>query len=283
MPNTTTANARDYQVAPRFLAGSTGIGDPGLRPLLDASWALSQDEVGNVFVFPPDLTVLTGYLPEGEHGDLWMINAYPDAFSPPQWQVTLDLSAPPEIVGEFTAALVDAHSTTPTSVLRTSTGGFNVTDRLLGERGWHLEDGRAAAVLRSPDGLVALHRRYGYLRPEAEMSRDAERWLFEVGPPSRRWYATATSNIPDHLLEALTSAVTSPVPVQRYLRRSELERLPPQATATPIAPSPLEVARMRAATARSAPAPRTSASALAYTTATRPTALPRTAPAGRTR
>ncbi|MFJ8442839.1 DUF317 domain-containing protein [Kitasatospora griseola] len=274
---------RDYQIAPRFLAGSTGIGDPGLRPLLDAGWALSRDESGNVFVSSPDRTLLTGYLPESEQGDLWMINAYLDAFASPRWQVTLDLSVSPEIVGEFTTALADSHSAAPNSVLRTSTGGFNVTDRLLGERGWHLEDGRTSAALRSPDGLVTLHRRHGRLRPEAEIAGDAERWLFEVGPPGHRWYATATSALPDHLLYALTTAITDPVPVQRHLRRSELGRLPSQATAVPTVPSPLEIARVRAATARSAPASKAGTSALAYTTTTRPVAFPNRVPTGRTR
>ncbi|MER7702393.1 DUF317 domain-containing protein [Kitasatospora sp. NPDC097605] len=279
MPST-TARAREYQVAPRYLAGSTHTGDPGLQPLLDAGWALSRDELGNVFVTSPDHTVRTGFLPKGERGDLWMITAHPNAFAPPSWQVTLDLSAPPEIVGEFTTAL----ATGPDSVLAGATGGYDVTDRFLDEHGWHLARERATAVFRSPDGLVALHRQLGYLRPEAEVAGDVERWLFEVGPPGHRWYATATSDLPDHLLETLTIAVASPELVQRYLRHSELGHLPAQATAVPTAPSPLEVARIRAATARSAPAPRAAgASVLAYTTATRPAALTMPTPAGRAR
>ncbi|MFF2954076.1 DUF317 domain-containing protein [Kitasatospora sp. NPDC057965] len=278
MPSTTT-RAREYQVAPRYLAGSTHTGDAGLQPLLDAGWALSRDDLGNVFVTSPDHTVRTGFLCEGERGDLWVITAHPDAFAPPSWQVTVDLSAPPEIVGEFTAALAAA----PDSVLVGPTGGHDTTDRLLDERGWRLASERATAVFLSPDGLVALHRQLGYLRPEAEMAGDVERWLFEVGPPGHRWYATATSDLPDHLLETLTAAVASPEPVQRHLRHSELGRLPAQATATPSAPSPLEVARIRAATARSAPAPRAGTSVLAFTTATRPAALTKPAPAGRAR
>ncbi|KOV12329.1 hypothetical protein ADK60_31945 [Streptomyces sp. XY431] len=282
MPNI-TAPAREYQIAPRFLADSTHTGDPGLVPLLDAGWTLSRDDLGNVFVASPDHTIRTGFLPESERGDLWMINAHPDAFAPPDWQVTLDLSAPPEIVGEFTTALASAYSAAPNSVREGAGGGFDVTDRLLGENGWRLEAERATAVFRSPDGLVALHRRLGYLDPEAEMAGDTERWLFEVGPPSHRWYATATTNLPDHLLDTLTTAVTNPAPVQRYLRKQELASLPSQATATPTAPSPLEVARIRAATARSTPAPSANASVLAYSTTTRPAALPVPALAGRAR
>ncbi|MEE1786921.1 DUF317 domain-containing protein [Streptomyces sp. SP17BM10] len=282
MPNT-IARAREYQVAPRFLAGPTHTGDPGLQPLLDAGWALSRDDLGNVFVASPDHTVRLGFLPEGERGELWVINAHPDAFAPPEWQVTLDLSAPPEIVGEFTAALAVAHSTAPSSVLHGDTGGYDVTDHLLDEHGWRLETERATAVFRSPDGLVALHRRLSFLRHETEMAGDSERWMFEVGPAGHRWYATASSNLPDHLLDTLTTAITSPVPVPRYLRPSQMERLPPQATAAPTAPSPLEVARIQAATARSAPVPSANASVLAYTTATRAAALPAPAPAARSR
>ncbi|MCX4751242.1 DUF317 domain-containing protein [Kitasatospora sp. NBC_01287] len=277
------ARPREYRIEPRFLAGSTHTGDPGLLPLLDAGWALSRDDLGNVLVTSPDHTVRLGFLPEGERGDLWMITAHADAFAPPEWQVTLDLSAPPEIVGEFTAALAATHSAAPSSVLHGDTGGWDMTDHLLDKRGWRLEGEGATAVFRSPDGLLALHKRLGYLRPETEMAGDAERWTVEVGPPGHRWYATATSNLPDHLLDTLTTAIASPAPVQRYLRPSELAHLPSQATATPTAPSPLEVARIRAATARSTPTPRASASALAYTTATRSAVLPTPALTGRAR
>ncbi|MDH6115469.1 hypothetical protein P3T36_006589 [Kitasatospora sp. MAP12-15] len=78
-------------------------------------------------------------------------------------------------------------------------------------------------------------------------------------------------------------AENNPAQATRYWRPADLARLPIQATATLTAPSPLKVARMRAATARSTPAPRPSTSALAYTTVTRPAALPRPALAGRAR
>ncbi|MFD8751639.1 hypothetical protein ACFV0O_11770 [Kitasatospora sp. NPDC059577] len=64
------------------------------------------------------------------------------------------------------------------------------------------------------------------------------------------------------------------------MRRIELEHLPAGATATPVAPSPLEVARVQAATARSTAVTRAPAAALAYTTSTQPPAPPRVALAG---
>ncbi|MFF2819404.1 DUF317 domain-containing protein [Kitasatospora cineracea] len=288
MPNPTD-KGRDYLIAPRFLADSTGTGDPALVPLLDAGWLLSHDELGNAYVTAPDFTVRLGYLPEGNRSEMWMITAHDDVFAPATWQVLVDLAAPPEIVAELTGALAAAHSASPASVVHGPTGGFDLTDRLLDEHGWQQDGKPALATFRSPDGLVTLHRRLGHLRYDDELTGDLERWTFVVGPPGRQWYAAATSDFPDQFLDTLATAITNPAPVQRHLRRSELAELPAQATATPVAPSPLEVARMKAATSRSlsvprtAPAPQAVGSVLAYTTTTRPAALSKPAPAGRTR
>lgn len=35
----------DVYVSPRYLAGSTGIGDPALGPLLDLGWDLEHDDL----------------------------------------------------------------------------------------------------------------------------------------------------------------------------------------------------------------------------------------------
>ncbi|GLW58018.1 DUF317 domain-containing protein [Kitasatospora phosalacinea] len=288
MPNPTD-HGRDYLVAPRFLANPTYTGDAALVPLLDAGWTLSHDELGNTYVTAPDFTVRVGYLPEGNRGDLWMIAAHDDVFAPATWQMLVDLAAPPEIVAELTTALAAAHSASPASVVHGPTGGFGLTGRLLDEHGWQQKAKPPLAAFQSPDRLITLHRRLGHLGHNDEMTGDRERWTFVVGPPGHQWYATATSDFPDRFLDTLTTSITNPAPVQRYLRRSELARLPAQATATPVAPSPLEVARMKAATSRSlsvprtAPAPRAGGSVLAYTTATRPVALPKPAPSGRAR
>ncbi|MGW3041220.1 hypothetical protein ACWC9T_14560 [Kitasatospora sp. NPDC001159] len=57
---------REYRISPRFLAGLTHTGDPGLKPLINAGWNFSRDDLGNVFVTTPDHTVRCGFLPEGE-------------------------------------------------------------------------------------------------------------------------------------------------------------------------------------------------------------------------
>ncbi|MFB7950144.1 DUF317 domain-containing protein [Kitasatospora phosalacinea] len=288
MPNPTD-HGRDYLVAPRFLAGPTYTGDHVLDPLRNAGWTLSHDELGNFFAATPDHTVRVAYLPEGTRGDLWVITAHHDAWAAPEWQVTVDLAAAPEIVAELTTTLAAAQSAAYGSVVHGPTGGFDLTYRLLDEHSWQQGNEPARALFRSPDGLVTLYRHLGHLDYDDEMTGDLERWTIKVGPPGHRWYATATSNTPDRFLETLTNAVTDPAPVQRHLRRSELSRLPAQATATPTAPSPLEVARVRAASSRSlsvprtAPTPGTGGSVLAYTTTTRPISLPKSAPAGRAR
>ena len=71
------------------------------------------------------------------------------------------------------------------------------------------------------------------------MDGDGERWLLEVGPPrSHRWYANASSNIPDELLGALTTAATArsaprrpPVSVLAYTTATRPTTLPQAALA----------------------------------------------------
>ncbi|MEU9064668.1 hypothetical protein AB0D13_38990 [Streptomyces sp. NPDC048430] len=38
----------DVYVSPRYLAGTTGIGDPALAPLLDLGWELQHDDLEGV-------------------------------------------------------------------------------------------------------------------------------------------------------------------------------------------------------------------------------------------
>ncbi|MFE4826744.1 DUF317 domain-containing protein [Streptomyces sp. NPDC056672] len=86
----------------------------------------------------------------------------------------------------------------------------------------------------------------------AEMTGHQERWLMQAGPPGDRWYATASSFIPEALVAAINTAITDPAPVIRY--GYDLNRLPPQATATPVkppVPTPLDVRRAQAANAPS--------------------------------
>ncbi|MEU6172737.1 DUF317 domain-containing protein [Streptantibioticus parmotrematis] len=108
---------REYHITPRYLAGSTYTGDPAIRPLLDAGWHLSQDELSNTYITAPEQTLRVGYLPEGENDALWKITAYSDPFALPEWLVTFQEETPTEIVQEFTTALAAAYKEGPNSYL----------------------------------------------------------------------------------------------------------------------------------------------------------------------
>ncbi|MFD8321404.1 DUF317 domain-containing protein [Kitasatospora purpeofusca] len=252
MPDT----PRPYRIAPRYLANADADDSEALQPLLDADWARSQDQEGNTFVTAPDLRARLAHLPGSDGRVLWKAGAGPDAFAPPEWLVTFDNQTPPEVVADFTTALADTYTHGPDAYLNRNdrTVGVDTCLQLLAE-GWSLDPATPFLTYRSPDRLVRLHVRDTPLRHEAETAGDTERWLFEVGPPGQVWYATASSRLPEHLLQALTTAVTDPSPVQRNMRRIDLDHLPHQATATPSVPTSLEAARIRAATSRSTSSP----------------------------
>lgn len=255
MPNTPD-KPRKYRVTPRYLANADADGSEAVQPLLDASWALSRDDEGNTFVVSPDLRARLAHLPESDGRVLWKVSAGPDAFAPPQWLVTFDNQTPPEVVADFTTALADAYTHGPGTYLNRDdrTVGVETCLGLLADE-WSLNPATPFLTYQSPDRFIRLHVRDKPLRHDAEMAGDTERWLFEVGAPGQVWYATASSSLPEHLVQALTTAVTDPAPVERAMRRIDLAVLPAVATATPTAPSPLEVARVRAATARSTSSP----------------------------
>ncbi|MFE2596013.1 DUF317 domain-containing protein [Streptomyces sp. NPDC059396] len=108
----------------------------------------------------------------------------------------------------------------------------------------------------SPDGLAEVHLRRSRLDHHAEMTGHQERWLMHAGPPGDRWYATASSFTPEGLVAAMNTALTDPAPVIRH--GYDVRHLPPQATTTPVkppVPTPLDVRRAQAASARSTVSP----------------------------
>ncbi|MFF2819405.1 DUF317 domain-containing protein [Kitasatospora cineracea] len=250
MPNS-REEPRDYQIAPRYLVHPEADGSAAVQALVDAGWARSHDGAGNTFVTAPDLTARLAHLPEADGPVLWKISAGPDAFAPPEWLVTFDHLTPPEVVADFTTALADAYTRGPDGHLGGSRSrGTETALELLG-RGWALDLSTPFLSYRSPDRLVRFHFRDKPLPHSAEMAGATERLLVEVGPARACWYATVSSHLPDHLLRSFTDAVLDPAPVRRPMRRIDLEHLPTAATARPIAPSPLEVARVSAANSRS--------------------------------
>ncbi|MFB7950145.1 DUF317 domain-containing protein [Kitasatospora phosalacinea] len=242
---------REYTIAPRYVANADADESVALRPLLDAGWAQSHDADQNTFVTSPDLTARLAYLPWVDGPVWWKISAGPDAFAPPEWLVTFDHNTPPEVVADFTTALADAYVQGPDGYLGGSRSSGVETALELLYQGWTLDPSTPFLSYRSPDRLVRFHFRDKLLRHSDEMAGHTQRLLVEVGTRRSCWCVTASSHLPDHLLQSLAAAVTDPVPVRRPMRRIDLEHLPAAATATPIAPSPREVARISAATFRS--------------------------------
>ncbi|WP_183091216.1 DUF317 domain-containing protein [Streptomyces radicis] len=125
----------------------------------------------------------------------------------------------------------------------------------LEQAGWALRDsGRGEAVYRSPDRLAQVRLNRHHLTHQAEMTGEEERWLMSGGGSGNRWFATATSLIPEHLVASTHKAIVDPAPVIRH--GEDLRRLPPEATIAPVRPTPSNSPRTQAANTRSTTGPR---------------------------
>lgn len=249
----------DVYVSPRYLASTTGIGDPALAPLLDLGWDLQHDEDGNVYVSAPDRRVRLGYLPEGEDDGLWRINAYRDPFGTPTWGVCFNDRFPTEFVAAFTTALATAYEQGPAAYLTRPVAGSDEHDPFLAvvpllKQGWEIDRPRwGVFAVHSPDGLAGLEFTTGDLDPEAELTTRDARWQLWAGKSADRpvWYATASTDTPVALLTAVTQCVSAPAPLPSW-RQDTLSYIKGMAQLTPIlppeppAPTPLDVQRAAA-------------------------------------
>ncbi|MDX2819908.1 DUF317 domain-containing protein [Streptomyces ipomoeae] len=272
----------DVYVSPRYLAGTTGIGDPALAPLRDLGWNLEHDDLGNAYVHAPDRKVRLGYLPEGEDDGLWRINAYSDPFGPPAWGVCFNDSCPTEFVTAFTTALAKAYEQGPAAYLATPKPGSADRDPFLAvvpliNRGWQIDHPRwGVFAIQSPDGDAGLEFTTGRLDPEAELTTRDARWQLWAGTSIDRpaWYATASTDTPVALIKAVTECVSDPAPLPRW-REETYSYVKGMAQLTPVipprssAPTPLDV--QRAAARRPAALP--ASSVPRWSTTSRP-ALP---------
>ncbi|KOT79126.1 hypothetical protein ADK70_31970 [Streptomyces rimosus subsp. pseudoverticillatus] len=244
----------DVYVSPRYLAGSTFTGDPALKPLLDQRWDLQYDDLANVYVTAPDRRVRLGYLPEGEDDGLWRITAYTDPFAQPKWGVCFNDSAPTEFVTAFTSALAPAYASGPLAYLArthpTELLAFSAITPLI-HSGWTLQNPRRGVMeLRAPDGMAGLQYTTGFMDPDAELTTLEARWYLWGGPAAERpyWYATASSNTPVPLVEAVTTCVADSAPLLRW-KDQMLPSLRGKAQLTPVTPpsppppTPLDVQR----------------------------------------
>lgn len=273
----------DVYVTPRYLAASTGIGDPALAPLLDLGWDLQHDDLGNTYVNAPDRRVRLGYLPEGEDDGLWRINAYRDPFGPPTWGACFNDRTPTEFVRAFTTALATAYERGPDAYLARPAAGsdehdpFHAVAPLL-QQGWEIDRPRwGVFAVHSPDRLAGMEFTTGELDPEAELTTRDARWQLWAGKSIDRpaWYATASTDTPVALLTAVTQCVSAPAPLPRWRQDTYsyikgMAQLTPILPPSPPAPTPLDV--QRAVTSRR-PAALPAASVPRWSTTSRP-ALP---------
>ncbi|MFK0099032.1 DUF317 domain-containing protein [Streptomyces sp. NPDC091040] len=273
----------DVYVAPRYLASTTGTGDPALAPLLDLGWSIEHDDLGNGYIHAPDRRVRVGYLPEGEDDGLWRINAYRDPFGPPTWGACFNDGTPTEFVTAFTTALAAAYEQGPGACLARPVAGVDEHDpfravKPLLDHGWMLDQPRQGVfAVQAPDGHAALEYTAGPLDPEAELTTREARWQLWAGESINRsaWYATFSTDTPVAILTAVTECVADPAPLPRWREATfsyvkELARLTPILPPAPSAPTPLDVRRTLAARRPAALPP---ASVPRWSTTSRP-ALP---------
>ncbi|MFJ9033657.1 DUF317 domain-containing protein [Streptomyces sp. NPDC102274] len=244
----------DVYVSPRYLAAATATGDPALEPLLSLGWDLRHDDLGNVYVTAPDHTVRLGYLPEGEDDGLWRINAYADAFASPAWGACFNDGCPTEFVRAFTTALAEAYEQGPDAYLAAPGPGKTDRDLFLAvaplvNRGWQIDRPRGGVfTIQSADGLAGLEFTAGRLGPEAELTTRDARWQLWGGTSIDRpaWHATASTETPVALLNAVMQCVSDPAPLPRwredtYSYVQGLAHLTPVIPPRPPAPTPLDV------------------------------------------
>ncbi|MEU5148776.1 DUF317 domain-containing protein [Streptomyces yangpuensis] len=269
----------DVYVTPRYLAGSTWTGDAALRPLFDIGWDRHNDEYGNVYVASPDRKVRLGFLPEGDDDGLWRITAYRDPFAAPAWGVCFNDMTPIEPVTAFTTALAAAYTHSPDAYLHMDDGQdrFDAVVPLM-KGGWKLQHPRWGVVeLQSADGLAGLEYTTGRLDEAKELTTLEARWYMWGGPKGPRWYATASTATPVHLVTAITTALADPAPVPRW-QSGILSSLRPHIQLTPVvppsppAPTPLDVHRRAGARPRLA---LTTTSVPRWSTSSRPAAARR--------
>ncbi|MGW5017079.1 DUF317 domain-containing protein [Streptomyces cacaoi] len=243
---------REYRVTPRYLAGSSGCGDPGFEPVSHWPHHSFDDGPCQLLVTSPDHRIKIGWF--GDDFDPWKITASADAVSPPAWEATFNHTFPPEIVAGLTAALAEDWEPESDRFLAEPSIYWADSVRPLLDAGWEdrWEPRHTAVHITSPD-----HQAGARIATRAYSGKD-ETVLLWSGPPGwgTRAEATFTANTPAHLVAATAAAFRDPAPVVRarhmlHRQVEHLVRLDPVNTPArtgPRAPTPLE-AKQAAVTA----------------------------------
>lgn len=218
----------DVYVAPRYLAGSPGHGDPGFAPVAHWPHHHLDDGPHQLVVTSPDHRIRIGWA--GDDYELWTITAAPDAVSAPRWEVTFNQNTPPELVAPLTAQLATDWADGNDRFLAAPSYRWADSVGALTEAGWTRRPGERGTVeLTAPDHSAGLLiDRY---------AADGRTWMLWAGPKGwgTRAEITFTARTPAHLIAAVAQAFTDPAPVPRW-RETLDPRLAAMAQLTPVAP-----------------------------------------------
>ncbi|EOY45733.1 DUF317 domain-containing protein [Streptomyces anthocyanicus] len=234
---------REYHVAPRYLAGSSGVADPGFAPVSHWPHHHLDDGPCQLVVTSPDHRIRIGWF--GDDFDLWKITAADDAVSAPRWTAVFNHNTPAEIVLGLTAALADDWSEDSDRFLDRPSFYWAAGVTPLFNAGWKREAAEYGTVeIVSPDGQAGAVI-------DMRRNRTVTLWAGPAGWGTRA-EATFTSDTPPHLIAATAAALVDPAPVVRTRRMihpkvehlvqlTPLELAPPRAAR---APTPLDVRRI---------------------------------------
>lgn len=237
---------REYHVTPRYLAGSSGVGDAGFAPV--ARWPHHHLDDGpcQLLVTSPDERIRIGWF--GDDYELWKITAADDAVSAPRWSASFNHVTPAEIVAGLTTALVRDYADGNDHFLHSPSLYWADAIQPLTDAGWTRGAAKHGTVeITAPDGQA------GVLIDNRRSSPDDEAVILWAGPPGwgTRAEAVFSSRTPSHLVAATAAAMTDPAPVIR--ERHQIHRgtqhlvtltpVTPTAPAGPRTPTPLDVRR----------------------------------------
>ncbi|MFF7439004.1 DUF317 domain-containing protein [Streptomyces sp. NPDC008122] len=218
----------DVYVAPRYLAGSSGVGDAGFAPVAHWPHHHLDDGPHQLVVTSPDHRIRIGWA--GDDYDLWTITAAPDAMSQPQWMAIANQNTPAELVGALTAALVQDWAEDSNRFLSAAGPRSDAVDPLIAA-GWTIGGlDRGLLHINAPDGQAGAT--VDIIDPYADESITL--WGGPAGWGTRA-EIVFSSRTPPHLIAATAKAFTDPAPVPRW-RDTLHPRLTAHARLAPVEP-----------------------------------------------